>query len=98
MKTEHIIRLNQVIGKALRETAHEAHSARIESMKARPFDEVVTAIKNKKITGQNKANGYFVSDAVRYFNDRLEKEYEEILSEVEAETAEWFKAIEKFRW
>ena len=96
MKTEHTIRLNQIIGKAMREAAHEAHLQRIESMKARPFDEVVTAIKNKKITGQNKANGYFVSDAIKYFDDRLEKEYEEI--EAEAETAEWFKAIEKFRW
>ena len=82
----------------MREAAFEAHSERIESMKARPFDEVITAIKNKKITGQNKANGYFVSDAIKYFDDRLEKEYEEIWSEVEAETAEWFKAIEKFRW
>lgn len=98
MKTEHIVRLNQVIGKALRETAHEAHLARIERMKARPFDEVIAAIKNKKETGQDRANGYYVHEAVIYFDEMLEREYEEIWLETEEETEEWFKAIEKFRW
>lgn len=97
MTTESIIKLNQIIGKALVETANEAYWKRIESMKARPFYEVVEAIRNKE--SQNKANGYFVTDAIRYFDERLEKEDEENWLEIEVEANdEWLEAIEQFRW
>lgn len=98
IKTENIIRLNQVIKKALHEAAHEAKLKRIETMKTRPFDEVIQAIKNKQATGQNLANGYFVTDAIFYFDERLETEYEEIWLEVDINENNWFEAIERFRW
>lgn len=97
MKTENIIKLNQIIGKALVEMAHESFLRRIEAMISRPFDEVVEAIKNHE--KQEKANGYFVSDAIRYFDARLEKEDEETWLEIEEDANdEWLKAIEQFRW
>lgn len=99
MTANETIKLNQIIGKALTETAHEAYLNRITAMKSRPFDEVITAIKNKNKTGQNKANGYFVTDAIRYLDERLEKEDVETWSEIEDTTDnDWFEAIEQFRW
>ena len=48
MKANEIIRLNQVIGKALVETAHEAYLRRLEKMYSTPFDTVMDEIKNQK--------------------------------------------------
>lgn len=99
MKTENTIKLNKAIGKALVEVAHEAYEKRIERMKSRPFDEVIKSIKTYRKTRYNKANGYFADDALRYFDERLEKEYEEIWLEIEdVADADWFDAIERFRW
>ena len=99
MRTENMIKLNKVIGKALVEVAHEAYEKRIERMKSRPFDEVVKSIKTFKETRYNKANGYFADDALRYFDKRLEEEYEEIWLEIENDAdVDWFNAIERFRW
>ena len=99
MTTENIIKLNQIIGQALREVAHESHLKRIERMKSRPFDEVVEAIKTLKKTGYNKANGYFADESLWYFDGLLEKEDNETWLEIEEEASdEWFKAIERFRW
>lgn len=99
MKTENTIKLNKAIGKALVEVAHEAYEKRIERMKSRPFDEVIKSIKTYRETRYNKANGYFASDALRYFDKRLEEEYEEIWLEIEdVADVDWFNAIERFRW
>lgn len=97
MTSGETIKINKIIGKALRETAHEAYLARIKNMLARPFDEVVQAIRNHNF--QNKGNGYFVSEAIRYFDNRLETEYENIWYQIEDTASEdWIEAIEIFRW
>ena len=98
-KANEIFTLTQAIGKTLIESAHEAYSVRIDSMKSNTFDEVIKATKNKDQTGQNKANGYYVSDAVRYLDNRLENEYNEVWLEIDDICSEdWFKAVEQFRW
>lgn len=99
MTTENIIKLNQIIGKALVDVANKSYFERIEKMKSRPFDEVVDSIKSYKKTGYNKANGYFVTDAIRYLDKRLEEEYEEVWMEINEDADnDWLNAIEKFRW
>ena len=99
MTTENIIKLNQIIGGALREAAHEAYLERIERMKARPFDEVIEALRTLKETGHEKAAGYFATDALRHLDERLEKEDTETWLEIKDDLdADWFKAVEQFRW
>ena len=99
MKENEVIKLNRIIGKVLVEIAHETYLERIEVMKTRPFDEVIEAIKNYKETRYNKASGYFASEAIRYFDEKLEKEHNEIWLEIEDTMDDnWFKAIEQFRW
>lgn len=99
MTTNETIRFNKIVGKALKRAAHEAYERRIETMKSRPFDEVIEAIKNYKETRQNKANGYFANEAIRYLDEKLENEYTELWLEIEDTcNNEWFEAIEKFRW
>lgn len=98
MTTENIIKLNQIIGKALVEAAREAHDERITKMKERPFDEVIEAIKNRSTAKCNLVNGYFLTEAVSYFDKRLETEDNETWYEVEVEDNDWFEAIEQFRW
>ena len=97
MKANEIIRLNQVIGKALVETAHEAYLRRLEKMYSTPFDTVMDEIKNKKAL-KNKGNGYYIDDAIGYFDNLLEKEDEETWLEVDTCDDDWFEAIEQFRW
>lgn len=93
------IKLNQIIGKALCEAAHEALENRIKTMKSRPFDEVVEAIKTYKETRYNKANGYYATDAIKYFDKELEVEHTEVWLEIEdTMDSDWFEAIEIFRW
>lgn len=97
MTANETIKLNRTIGNALIELAHDAYLNRIEAMKSRPFDEVIAAIKNRN--NQNKANGYFASEAIRYFDKKLEIEDEETWLEIEDTcNDDWFAAIEKFRW
>ena len=101
MKTNEVIKLNKIIGKALRECAHEAYLERIEVMKSRPFDEVIEVLKTYKETKCDIARGYSASDALEYLDDKLENEHEEIWLEVEVDDFmddKWFKAIELFRW
>lgn len=98
MKANVIIKLNQTIGKALIETAHEAYLKRLNAMFATPFDEVIESIKNRKAL-KNKGNGYYISEAIWYLDKLLETEYEEEWIEIEDTCdGDWFKAIEKFRW
>ena len=99
MKTNEAVKLNKIIGRALVEAAHGAYLRRIEAMKSRPFDEVIASIKNYRQTRYNKANGYFVDDAIRYLDKKLEEEHNEIWLEVEdTMDDDWFEAVERFKW
>ena len=98
MTTNEIITLNKIIGKALVETAHEAYLKRLNSMLSTPFEEVINAIKNRKLY-KNKYNGFYITDAVSYFDNLLEKEHEEIWLDVDTCDSNWYKAIENFfKW
>lgn len=99
MKTNTIRKFNSIVGRALIKSAHEAHDFRISKMLERPFDEVINAIKIYKESRYNKANGYFATDAISYFDKKLENEQENVWLNInEICDLDWFNAIETFRW
>lgn len=99
MTTDTIRKFNSIVGTALVAAANEAHEIRISKMLERPFDEVINAIKVYKETRYNKANGYFADEAIRYFDNKLEIEHEDVWMDIEDTCdTDWFKAIEIYRW
>lgn len=88
---------NSIIGKALVETANESYEKRIDKMLSNSFDNVIKAIKTYKATRCNKSNGFFATDAIKYFDSKLEKEHEKEWAEIEDICDDnWYKVVEKF--
>ena len=99
MKAENVIKLNQIIGKAMVEAAYEAYLARVEVIKSKPFDDVVEAVRTFRNTGYKKADGYNAKDAFLYLDRRLEEEDYETWLETEDDFDDlWYVAVEQFRW
>ena len=91
---------NSIIGKVLIESANETYEKRIDKMLSNSFDNVIKAIKTYKATRYNESDGFFATDAIKYFDSKLEKEHEKEWSEIEDICDDnWYKVVEKFyKW
>lgn len=80
----------------------DEYEERIEKMLSNSFNYVIESIKTYKATGNNKFNGFFGSDAIRYFDYKLYKEHKKEWGGdnwCKPCTTKWYKKVEKYcRW
>ena len=80
----------------------DEYEERIERMLSSSFNYVIESIKTYKATGNNKFNGFFASDAIRYFDYKLNVNYKDEWENnkwYKPCTDNWYKRVEKFcKW